>query len=137
MSILVAGLASGALMAHTFIVIGCLTAFFLIKNPSPRVETFMTRYPPGTLVFGMIAVAFPAWGVVGVVLSIAFLALDSGLPGGGLGSANIVYTLFVAAAFAALFLPFAILLRRVWPGVACLALASSSIYGWLLPFLAT
>ena len=45
MSFLAAGLATGALMAQTFIMIGCLTAFFLLKNPPPHLKPVLTRYP--------------------------------------------------------------------------------------------
>ena len=137
MNALVAGLASGALMAQTFIAVGCLTAFFLLKNPPPSVASVLGRFPPGTLVLAIVAASFPIWGIIGVVLAFLFLALENGYPGGGLGSANVVYSAGVSCAALALALPVLILLRRVWPGVTSITVASALIYGWLLPFLAT
>ncbi len=137
MAILAAGLATGALMAQTFIMIGCLTAFFLLKNPPPTLKPMLTRFPPGTLVLGMVAAAYPLWGIAGVVLSFLFLALQNGFPGSGLGSANFVYTAGVTCAAVALALPILLLLRDVRVGIICVVLSGILIFGWLLPLLAT
>lgn len=137
MSFLVAGLATGALMAQTFVMIGCLTAFFLLKNPPPHLQQTLAKYTPGTIVLGMVAAAYPLWGVVGVLLSFLFIALQNGLPGGGLGSANLAYTLGVALAGVALAAPILIVLRGVRIGITCLLFSAVVIYGWLLPLLAT
>ena len=137
MDTLIAGMATGALMAQTFILIGCLTLFFMLKNPPPELEPLISRLPPGALVFGVLASAYPLWGIVGVILAFLFLALENGYPAAGLGSANLAYTLGVAVAAVALALPFMILLRRFWPGVAAMTIAVVAIFGWLLPILAT
>ena len=137
MAILAAGLATGALMAQTFIMIGCLTAFFLLKNPPPMLKPMLTRFAPGTLVLGMVAAAYPLWGIVGVVLAFLFLALENGFPGPGLGSANFVYTAGVTCSAVALTLPFLLLLREARIGITCVMLSGVLIFGWLLPFLAT
>ena len=137
MSFLVAGLATGALMAQTFIMIGCLTAFFLLKDPPPNLKETLTKYTPGTMVLGMVAAAYPLWGVVGVLLSFLFIASQNGFPGAALWSANIAYTAGVACAIVALAAPIFILLRGVRIGISCIVLSAILIYGWLLPLLAT
>ena len=137
MNILAAGLATGALMAQTFIMIGCLTAFFLLKNPPTTLKPMLTRFSPGTLVLGMVAVAYPLWGIVGVVLSFLFWALQNGFPGPGLGSANFVYTAGVTCSAVALALPILMLLREARIGITCVVLSGVLIFGWLLPLLAT
>ncbi len=137
MSFLVAGLATGALMAQTFVMIGCLTAFFLLKNPPPNLKQTLTKYTPGTIVLGMVAAAYPLWGIIGVLLSFVFIAFQNGFPGGGLWSANIAYTVGVTCASAALAAPILVLLRGVRIGIGCLVLSAVLIYGWLLPLLAT
>ena len=124
-------------MAQTFIMIGCLTAFFLLKNPPPHLKPAITKYPPGTIVLTMVASAYPLWGIVGVVLSFLFIALQNGFPGPGLGSANFVYTVGVACASVALLVPILILLSAVRVGLSCIVLSAVLIFGWLLPFLAT
>ncbi len=137
MSFLVAGLATGALMAQTFVMIGCLTAFFLLKNPPPNLQQTLSKYTPGTIVLGMVAAAYPLWGVIGVLMSFLFIAFQNGFPGGGLGSANLVYTCGVALAAVALAAPIIFLLKGVRIGISCLVLSAVLIYGWLLPLLAT
>ena len=137
MDILAAGLATGALMAQTFIMIGCLTAFFLLKSPPPTLKPMLTRLSPGTLVLGMVVAAYPLWGIVGVVLAFLFLALQNGFPGPGLGSANFVYTAGITCAAVAMTLPFLLLLREVRVGITCVMLSGVLIFGWLLPLLAT
>ena len=137
MSFLVAGLATGALMAQTFVMIGCLTAFFLLKNPPPHLQQTLSKYTPGTIVLGMVAASYPLWGVVGVLSSFLFVAFQNGFPGGGLGSANLVYTAGVALAAITLAAPILVLLKGVRIGISCIVLSAILIYGWLLPLLAT
>ena len=136
MDTLIIGMAIGALMAHAFILIGCLTLFFMIKNPTPQIAAIMSRFAPGAFVFGLLAIAFPLWGILGIVFAFLFLALENGYPAAGLGSPNLAYTLIVTAAAVAMAIPFAILLRHYWQGVAAMTAASIAILGWLLPLLA-
>ena len=136
MDTLLLGLATGAFMAHMFILIGCLTLFFMQKNPTPQIDAIMSRFSPGVLVFGLLAAAFPIWTIIGVVLAFLFLALENGYPGAGLGSPNLAYTLGITVASVALALPLAVLLSRFWPSVAAITVAAIAIFGWLLPLLA-
>ena len=137
MDILIAGLASGAFMAQVFIMVGCLTAFFALKNPPPALAGMLERFSPAVLVAGIVVAAYPTWGVVGVVLAFLFVALENGFPGSGLGSPNLAYSVGVTLASLALAAPIAILAQRLWVGVVSLTAASVGIYGWLLPLLAS
>ena len=137
MDILIAGLASGVFMAQIFITAGCLTAFFALKDPPPALAVMLARFPPGVFVMTIVVFAYPMWGVIGVVAAFLFIALQNGMPGAGLGSPNLVYTIGVSMAALALALPLAILAGRLWPGVVSIAVASIAIFGWLLPLLAS
>lgn len=137
MNAVIAGLATGTLMAQTFIVLWCVTAFFIIKDPPSAFSPVLHRFAPGTLVLAVVASAFPIWGIVGVILGFLFLALENGLPGAGPGTPNLAYSIGVSTASVALALPFAVGIRRIWPSMAATAVASVFIFGWLLPFLAT
>ena len=137
MDIIIAGLASGALMAQTFIAVGCVTAFFVIKEPPPPLAVFLARFPPGAFVMVVVIAAYPVWAIVGVVLAFLFLALRNGVPGAGLGTANLAYTLGVTVASITLAAPLTLLVRRLWPGMIVMTLCTVSIFGWLLPFLAS
>ena len=137
MAILIAGLATGVFMAQIFITVGCLTAFFALRDPPPALAVMLARFPPGVFVMTIVFFAYPLWGVIGIVAAFLFIALENGAPGGGLGSPNMVYTIGVTLAAIALALPIAILARRLWPGVAGMTVASIAIFGWLLPLLAS
>ena len=137
MDILIAGLASGAFMAQLFITIGCITAFFALKDPPPAIAVMLARFPPGVFVMTIVVFAYPVWGIIGLVSAFLFLALQNAAPGAGLGSPNLVYTAFVSIASVALALPLIILAKRLWSGVAAITLSAIAIFGWLLPLLAS
>lgn len=137
MDILIAGLASGVFMAQAFITIGCITAFFALKDPPPAIGVILARFPPGVFVMTIVVFAYPVWGVIGIVSAFLFLALQNAVPGEGLGSPNLVYTAFVSLASVALSLPVIVLGRRLWIGVVSITLSLIAIFGWLLPLLAS
>ena len=137
MDILIAGLASGVFMAQLFITIGCITAFFALKDPPPAIVVMLARFPPGVFVMTIVIFAYPVWGIIGLVSAFLFLALQNAAPGAGLGSPNLVYTAFVFLASVALALPLIILAKRLWSGVASITLSAIAIFGWLLPLLAS
>lgn len=137
MNILIAGLASGVFMAQVFITVGCITAFFALKDPPPAVGVILARFPPGVFVMTIVIFSYPVWGVIGIVSAFLFLALQNAVPGEGLGSPNLVYTAFVSLASVALALPVIFLAKRLWSGVAGITLSSIAIFGWLLPLLAS
>ena len=137
MDILIAGLASGVFMAQLFITIGCITAFFALKDPPPAIAVMLARFPPGVFVMTIVIFAYPVWGIIGLVSAFLFLALQNAAPGSGLGSPNLVYTAFVFLASVALALPLIILAKRLWSGVAGITLSAIAIFGWLLPLLAS
>ena len=137
MYILIAGLASGVFMAQVFITIGCVTAFFALKDPPPAIAVMLARFPPGVFVMTIVAFAYPVWGVIGLVSAFLFLALQNAAPGEGLGSPNLMYTAFVSLASVALALPVVVLAKRLWSGVVGITLSAIAIFGWLLPILAS
>lgn len=137
MDILIAGLAAGVFMAQLFITIGCITAFFALKDPPPTIAVMLARFPPGVFVMTVVIFAYPVWGIIGLVSAFLFLALQNAAPGEGLGSPNLVYTAFVFLASVALALPLIILAKRLWSGVVGTTLSAIAIFGWLLPLLAS
>ena len=136
MDILIAGLASGVFMAQAFITIGCVTAFFALKDPPPMVALTLARFPPGVFIMTIVVFAYPVWGVIGIVSAFLLLAFQNAAPGEGLGSPNLVYTAFVSLASVALAIPVIVMAKRLWSGVVGITLSSIAIFGWLLPLLA-
>ena len=137
MTTLLAGMASGVLMAKFFILIGSLTVFAALRNPTPNLAGVMDRFPPGGLIIAIVIIAYPVWTIVGVILALVFLALQNGIPGGGLGSPNIAYTAGVSVAGVAIVLPLAIPFRRFWPAFVAMCVTGAGVFGWLLPNLLT
>ncbi len=137
MDALIAGLASGALMASIFVTAGSFMAFAVVRDPSPALAVLLARFPPGGVVLGVVAISYPVWGGVGLILGALYLALRNGLPGGGLGSPNLAYSLGVSVAAVMPLAPVLLLLKRVWPGVVSITAFAIGIFGWLLPFLAS
>ena len=137
MTTLLAGMASGVLMAKFFILIGSLTAFAALRNPTPGLTALMERFPPGGLVIALVIIAYPVWTIIGIILALVFLALQNGVPGGGLGSPNIAYTSGVSVAGVAIVLPLAIPFRRFWPALVAMCVTGVGTFGWLLPILLT
>ena len=137
MATLIAGLATGMFMAQIFVTVGCVTAFFALRDPPPALGVILARFPPSVFVMTIVVFAYPIWGVIGLVSAFLFIALQNGAPGSGLGSPNMVYTVGVSLAAIAIALPLIVLAKRLWPGVASVTLASIVIFGWLLPLLAS
>lgn len=76
------------------------------------------------------------WTAVGLVLGALFLRAESTRPAGGLGSANLAFTLLVTAAVAVAYLAATYVRgRATWPLAATAATAAVTL-GWLLPALA-
>ena len=71
MNALVAGMATGALMASVFVTAGMFLAFLLIKNPSPNVAVYLARFPPGGLIMAIVVLSYPIWGFIGVILAVS------------------------------------------------------------------
>ena len=137
MAILIAGLASGLFMAHVFITVGCVAAFFALKDPPPALAVMLARFPPGVFVISVVIFSFPVWAVIGTVLAFLFIALRNAAPGAALGSPNLAYTAFVSLASLALAVPLMALAGRLWTAVACMTLFAIAIFGWLLPLMAS
>ena len=136
MTELVAGTASGLLMASIFVCGGVLTLFPLVKDPSPQFQALMDRTPPGTLVIGMTVLAYPVWGIIGAIGGILYGISVEQVPGRGLGSPNLAFTVAVVVVGVMMAAPFAVLLRRVIAGVLTITLAFIGVFGWFLPYFA-
>ena len=137
MDLLIAGIAAGALMAKMFITIWCLALFYLYRDPPPALAALSRRFSPTAVVLGMVAAAYPLWGIIGVVLAFLLLALRSAAPAAGFGSPNAAFTLGVSLAAVLLAAPLAVAFRRLRTALAATAATAAATFGWLLPFLAT
>ncbi len=126
----------GMLMASVFICTVALMLFFMMKSGSPAAGRLVENRSPTIVGLGAVAVAYPTWAVVGGVCGVLYRISLEQVPGGGLGSPNLVYTLGVAVAVLLLAAPLAVLLRRAVAGVAIVTLAAIGVFGWFLPYYA-
>ena len=137
MSDVVAGAASGFLMASVFVCAGVLMLFPLVKDPTPRLQALFKRLPPGGLVLPIVVLAYPVWGIIGAVMGLLYRVSSQLTPGPGLGSPNLVFTVAVLLGGVMLAVPFAALLRRVLAGVLAIAGSFIGVFGWFLPHFAS
>ena len=136
MSYVAAGAASGILMASVFMAVAPIILFVLAKDPAPLFRAFLDKISPLALMMGSVVLGFPVWGLVGAVVGLLYWASTEAVPGGGMGSPNLLYTVAVVVVALAVAVPLGLMLRRVAPGIAVLTLTFVGLFGWLLPFLA-
>ena len=136
MEILIGG-ACGFFMGTMFINAAALR--ILLPNGGPSIAaTFLLR---GTSSFSA-SVLLPlmvmaAWGVIGSVVGLLYIASEEVFPENGLGSPNRVFTIGVLIFTVNALMLSLLLVRRMnwWEGYG-LALAFLGIFGWLMPWLA-
>lgn len=120
------------------IVAAPLAAIMLIRS-NDRTGLAQRIAPPGTNVVALSVVlhfgAMLLLTMIGMILGTLLLALDGRRPEGGLGSANVAYTLIVVALTAVIVVPtLALPAARRWcvAGSVIFALA----FGWAMPWVA-
>ena len=77
MSELIAGAASGFLMASMFIGAGMLMLFSIVKNPSPAFQSIFQKFSPAGIAMSVVVLAYPTWGIIGAAMGLEVL---TGLP---------------------------------------------------------
>ena len=137
MNALVAGAATGMMMASVFVCAGVIMLFSIVRDPPPGLRAVLDRFPPGYYVLPAVVLSYPVWGAIGVIMALLFTISSERAPGAGIGSPNLVFTAAVLIATVMLAAPVALLLRRVLPGILTIVLAFVGVFGWLLPYFAT
>lgn len=134
MSEMLAGTVSGILMGVIFVGVGAATFFSFLKNSPNIIQTFAKGSSPAFVAVPIAFVLQVIWAIWGLVMGILYGISVERVPGGGMGSPNLVYTLGVIVVAGAMALPFFILLHRAWRGLALLVVAFVGIFGWFLPY---
>ena len=124
-------------MASIFVCAGVLMLFSIVKDPPPGFQPLLDKFPPGGLVMSAVVLAYPVWGVIGVVMGVLYTISAEQAPGSGLGSPNLVFTVAVLVVAAMMAVPFVVLLRRVVVGVVAITAAFMGVFGWFLPYFAS
>ena len=136
MRYIIAGATSGLFMASVFISVGSVLLFFLAKNPTPTVQAVLAKVSYMTLIIGVVVLSFPVWLIFGAAMGLLYRASVSEGLTSAFGTPNVVFTAIVVVAVTILSVPPAILLRRMLPSVAILAVTFMGVFGWLMPLLA-
>ncbi|MCI0437708.1 MAG: hypothetical protein L0177_01075 [Chloroflexi bacterium] len=134
MTVVVAGMASGLIMALVFITAGVITLFSLAKAPPSWAATVFEKFPPNNMALAGMVMAYPVWSLVGMILGLIYHVSATQVPGGGLGSPNMVYTIAILAATGVAATPLLVILRRFIPQTLVLTLAFVGVFGWFLPY---
>ena len=136
MSSIIAGAAGGLLMASVFVCTAMLMLFALVRDTPPGFRPILQKFPPGRLALSVTFLAYPAWGILGVVMGVLYNISTEQAPGSGLGSPNLVFTASVVVVTAMMAAPFFLLLRRLLPGLLTITIAAIGVFGWFLPYFA-
>lgn len=119
--------------------IGPLAAVLIVRA-NQRSGFAQRLAPPGTSVIALSVVLHVAAIVVftglGLVLGMALDGMETRRPQGGLGSPNLIYTLFVLALTATFVIPSAAL-PAIRPYTLVGSLLFVASFGWAMPWLAT
>ena len=137
MGFAIAGATSGLLMASVFVSVGPIILFFVARDPPELLRGLLTKASSLTVMVGLVLLAFPTWGVIGMALGLLYGASTTDSSPSGAGSPNLAYTASVVAVGLGVAAPTVLLARRATVGVGAIALMFIGIFGWLLPFLAS
>ena len=69
--------------------------FFAYKNRTQGMESFFEKYPPTTLALAIVALSYPTWAAIGALISIIYIITLEQVPGGGICSPNVIFTLAI------------------------------------------
>lgn len=131
-----AGFIAGYLMAVVFTGLGAVMLArsrarspFLARAIAPNLTPVMLAVPISVF-------AFLVWTAVGMILGLLYRGAVANLPGAGLGSPNLAFTLAILLfALTNLGMMVMLLRRPNWPLVS-MALTFIGAFGWMLPHLA-
>ena len=130
------GAAGGFLMASVFVSGGMLMLFSIVKNPTPAFQSIFQSFAPAKIAMSVVVLAYPTWGTIGAVAGLLYKISVEQIPGGGIGSPNMVFTLGIIVVAVLMAAPFMILLRQVLAGVLTMTVMFIGIFGWFLPYFA-
>ena len=137
MNSIVAGAGTGLLMASLFLSVGAVMLFVHLRERPAGPPELPDDFSPTKAALSAVAAAYPAWGILGAVLGLLFDVSVEHIPGGGLGSPNVVFTLSMVVAAALAAVPYVLLMRRMALGVLLMAAGFAALFGWFLPLMAS
>lgn len=138
MQALFAGFVSGYLLS----VLWTILAAGLLMRSRHYVVTLSQRLPPRLAASAVMAPLLLFLSLLmtalGLILGLVYLGFEEASPQGGLGSANLAFTVLVAVSPVLILMAVVTTVRRrppAWPYLA-LGLTFTAVFGWLMPYLA-
>ena len=113
-----------------------MVLFSVVRDPPPSILPVFARIRPATIAMSVVILAYPVWGVIGVLLGLAYSLSSELTPGGGMGSPNLTFTLSVVVAATMVAIPLGVVLKRVRWSLVALACSFAGLFGWFLPLFA-
>jgi hypothetical protein len=136
MNELIAGVASGVIMACVFVCVLALTLVSFFKESSMESDNLIKRISLSNMVFLLVILPYPMWGIIGVVLGLLYKLSLLELPRSGLGSPNLWFTIGIITVTVVMIGPFAIMLKRIRVSLLVTACIFIGIFGWFMPYFA-
>ena len=135
MAVVIAGAASGVIMALAFATVSAFMLFGIVKNPPEGYKAILNRFPPGTLVMTTVTLGYPVWLIIGTVIALLYRISSQQVPGAGLGSPNLVFTVSILACSILLPAPFIVLVKPLRNGLLIVSVVFAGVFGWFMPIL--
>ncbi len=136
MNPLAAGAMSGFVVALLVVPIGPIVLLVLAREPPSLYRMVLARVNPVALMIGLVILAYPTWTLAGVGVGLLYGVVEATVPGGGLGSPNLVYTVGISLTVACLAVSVSLLLTRAAIWLLILSAITMGVFGWALPHLA-
>ncbi len=135
MNALVAGAATGLLLASFIIIFFCTVLYVMFRNRNQFAIDLLEDKSPSRIIFPFVVLVNPSAAAGGIIFAYLFLVLERNFPENGLGSPNLLYTGFVLFISFSMTAPLIFLARNYWIHLLGLSIIFSLLFGWLIPFL--
>ena len=135
MNTLVAGAATGLLLASFLVTFFCTTLYVMYRNRNQFAISLLENKSPSRIIFQFMALVNPTAAAGGIVFAYLFLVLERNFPDNGLASPNLLYTGLVLFISFAMTVPLIFLAKNYWTHLVALATTFALLFGWLIPYL--
>ena len=135
MNTLVAGAATGLLLASFLVTFFCTTLYVMYRNRNQFAIDLLENKSPSRIIFPFVVLINPSAAAGGIVFAYLFLVLEKNFPDNGLASPNLLYTGLVLFISFTMTVPLIFLAKNYWTHLVGLAIIFALLFGWLIPYL--
>ena len=135
MNTLVAGAATGLLLASFLVTFFCMALYAMYRNRSRFAIGLLDDKSPSRIIFPFVVLVNPSAAAGGIVFAYLFLVLEKNFPYNGLASPNLIYTSLVLFISVSMIIPLILLAKNYWIHLVSMAVIFALLFGWLIPYL--